>query len=71
MNSRIWLAKRYFRARVSAGLTQLEVAELTGLDRKIISRLENGHNIPSLENFLLLLKAIDLNPAMFFKGFDC
>lgn len=71
MNSRLWLANRYSRARAVAGLTQIEVAECSGLDRKIISRLENDHNIPSLENFLLLLRAIDVHPAKFFEDFDC
>ena len=61
----------YTKARSSAGLTQIEVADRTGLDRKIISRLENGHNFPSLENFLLLLQAIEVHPAKFFKDFDC
>ena len=61
----------YTKARSSAGLTQIEVADRTGLDRKTISRLENGHNFPSLENFLLLLQAIEVHPAKFFKDLEC
>lgn len=71
INAKIWVSNKYTKARTSVGLTQLEVANRAGLDRKVISRLENGPNIPSLENFLLLLQAIEVPPAKFFVDFDC
>ncbi len=44
-------------ARLRAGLTQYELAELTGRDRTVIARWEQGTVAPSLETLLDLLRA--------------
>src|SRR4051794_37453780 len=44
-------------ARLRAGLSQYELAELTGRDRTVIARWEHGHVAPSLETLLELLHA--------------
>jgi transcriptional regulator with XRE-family HTH domain len=44
-------------ARLRAGLSQHELAELTGRDRTVSARWEHGHVAPSLETLLELLHA--------------
>jgi transcriptional regulator with XRE-family HTH domain len=44
-------------ARLRAGLSQYELADLTGRDRTVIARWEHGHVSPSLETLLELLHA--------------
>jgi len=44
-------------ARLRAGLTQYELADLTGRDRTVIARWERGTVAPSLETLLELLRA--------------
>lgn len=43
------------KAREDAGYTQQQVAELTGISRVIIARLETGAREPSLENLGTLI----------------
>ena len=63
------LGSRFKDYRLSANMTQKEVAEMSGLSMMTIHRFENGmvKNI-SLGTFLLLLKAVgsinDLNELM-------
>ncbi|WP_030991756.1 helix-turn-helix domain-containing protein [Streptomyces sp. NRRL S-1813] len=46
-------------ARLHRGLTQEALAELAGgLDRKTISRIENGHMSPILDHLLLIASAL-------------
>jgi transcriptional regulator with XRE-family HTH domain len=42
-------------ARLRAGLSQYQLADLTGRDRTVIARWEHGHVAPSLETLLELL----------------
>ena len=44
-------------ARLRAGLTQYELADLTGRDRTVIARWEHGTVAPSLETLLEVLRA--------------
>lgn len=44
--------------RIKRGLTQEQLAEMAGLDRKTINRIENGHFQPTLETFVALTKAL-------------
>jgi len=43
MNVRGVLAERLRRLRVSQGLNQTELGELTGIPYQVISRIEHGH----------------------------
>ena len=45
-------------ARVAAGLTQEEVAARAGVDRSYLSRLEHGHQSPTVDMLLRLCDAI-------------
>lgn len=54
------IAVRNFRK--SRGLSQAELAEKAGLDRKTINRIENGHYSPTMSNFFNISIALDLRP---------
>lgn len=42
------------KARLDAGYTQNQVAELTGISQSILSNLEKGKREPSIENLGIL-----------------
>jgi transcriptional regulator with XRE-family HTH domain len=44
-------------ARLRAGLTQYELAELSGRDRSVIARWEQGSVAPSIETLVELVRA--------------
>ncbi|MBA3376408.1 MAG: helix-turn-helix transcriptional regulator [Actinobacteria bacterium] len=44
-------------ARLRAGLTQYELAELSGRDRSVIARWEQGTVAPSIETLVELVRA--------------
>lgn len=46
------------RARRAAGITQSELAEVTGIQQAAISRLEQGHGNPTLETLELVARGI-------------
>lgn len=61
------IVEKIFPARLKEerslrGLSQGELAELAGLDRKTINRIENEHYSPSLESFISLCHALNLEP---------
>lgn len=43
------------KARIEAGYTQNQVADITGISQAIISNIENGNREPSLENLCILI----------------
>jgi putative transcriptional regulator len=53
------LGQRLKQARLNTDMTQVEVAELTGLSRKAIINAEKG-KVP-LETFITILSALDLD----------
>jgi putative transcriptional regulator len=48
-------------ARVQKELTQEELGERVGMSRNTIARIENKRFFPSMESFLLILDALDIN----------
>lgn len=46
--------------RKKKGLTQKEVAEMTGLKQPAIARIENNVNSPQLDTLIKILDALDL-----------
>ncbi len=48
------IGDRIMRARKKAGFTQEELAERIGVTPQAVSKWENGHNLPDLENLLLI-----------------
>lgn len=54
------LIKSIVEFRKSAGITQKEVAERSGLTQQMISRMEKIDNSPTLDNFLRYVLALGL-----------
>ncbi len=52
--------------RVQRGLSQGDIEKRTGLLRCYLSRVENGHTVPSLETLTKIAQALDLPLARFF-----
>jgi transcriptional regulator with XRE-family HTH domain len=48
--------------RTARGLTQLELAENSALDRKTISRIENHQFSPSLSTIFSIASALEVDP---------
>ena len=56
--------------RGDRGLSQGDIERRTGLLRCYLSRVENGHTVPSLETLAKIGEAMDINLADFFPGGD-
>ena len=49
------------------GTPQREIARITGIDRKTINRIENGHFSPALDTLVRLGVALGVKPSDFLK----
>lgn len=56
-------AKKLKQRRNSIRMSQANLAYLTGVDRKTINRIENGHFSPSLDTMLRIALVLKLNTA--------
>ncbi|GGQ83931.1 helix-turn-helix transcriptional regulator [Streptomyces flaveolus] len=63
LDHRRLVGARIRAARLHASLTQEKLAELAGLDRQAINRIENGHASPLLDNLLRIARAIGEDPG--------
>jgi len=54
---------RLREARVTAGLSQSELEELSGIPKARLSRYENGHVEPSIQTLARLSKALNVSEA--------
>ncbi len=54
--------------RGQRGLSQGDIERRTGLLRCYLSRVENGHTVPSLETLAKIAEAMDIGLADFFPG---
>src|ERR1700730_18705510 len=52
--------------RLQKGLSQGDIEKKTGLLRCYLSRLENGHAVPSLDTLSKIAQALDLPISQFF-----
>jgi len=52
--------------RLQKGMSQGDIEKRTGLLRCYLSRVENGHTIPSLDTLAKIASAMDLQLAQFF-----
>jgi len=55
------IAERILAKRKKAGLSQDALAELAGIDRKTINRIEKGHFSPNMETFFRIAHAFKMN----------
>jgi transcriptional regulator with XRE-family HTH domain len=53
--------------RLQKGLSQGDIEKKTGLLRCYLSRVENGHTVPSLDTLSKIASALDLPIAQFFS----
>jgi transcriptional regulator with XRE-family HTH domain len=53
--------------RLQKGMSQGDIEKRTGLLRCYLSRVENGHTVPSLETLARIANAMDLPLARFFS----
>ena len=53
--------------RLQRGLSQGDIEKKTGLLRCYLSRVENGHTVPSLDTLSKIAMALDLPIAQFFN----
>jgi len=53
--------------RSQRGLSQGDIERRTGLLRCYLSRVENGHTVPSLETLAKIAEAMDISLADFFR----
>jgi transcriptional regulator with XRE-family HTH domain len=56
--------------RDDRGMSQGDIERRTGLLRCYLSRVENGHTVPSLETLAKIAEAMEINLADFFPGTD-
>jgi len=61
------LADRLLSLRAKHDLSQARLAELAGVDRKTINRIENGHFSPALDTLVRLSSALAVTPASLLK----
>ena len=52
------IGARIREARLYANLTQEKLAELAGMDRQAVNRIEQGHASPLLDNLIRLADAL-------------
>lgn len=52
--------------RLQKGLSQGDIEKKTGLLRCYLSRVENGHTVPSLDTLSKIAQALDIPIAQFF-----
>lgn len=57
------LADRLFDLRTEADLSQARLAEIAGVDRKTINRIENGHFSPALDTIVRLSVSLGIAPS--------
>ena len=53
--------------RQSKGMSQGDIGKQTGLLRCYLSRVENGHTVPSLDTLAKIADAMDIPVAQFFS----
>ena len=67
-DKRISVAEKLYELRQDNNLSQARLAEIAGVDRKTINRIENGHFSPALDTIVRLCVALGVNPSEFLKA---
>jgi DNA-binding XRE family transcriptional regulator len=62
------VADRLRKFRESAELTQGQTAEMAGIDRKTVNRIENEHFSPNLDTLLRLCDVLGVKASELLKG---
>ncbi|MCI1273352.1 MAG: helix-turn-helix domain-containing protein [Clostridiaceae bacterium] len=63
---KLYIGKKIKSFRKQRGITQCELAELVGIHEKQMSRIENGVNFPTFDNFIKIISILKMS----FSDFD-
>lgn len=66
---RVRLGNRVRALRQRSGWTQVELAELLGIDRSYLSEIETGKKDPSLRILKAIADGFQLSLSQFLRGF--
>jgi len=64
----VQVAKRLRAVREAAGMTQVELAERSGITLAHINRLENARREPGIKTVVRLARALDTTPSGLLRG---
>jgi putative transcriptional regulator len=62
------IAERLKDLRLDLGLTQDQLAQYAGIDRKTVNRIENEHFSPSIDTLFRLATVFGVHPSEILKG---
>lgn len=62
------IGKKVKTARVSLELSQQQLADLAGIDRKTVNRLENSHFSPSVDTLYRVCTVFGIHPTQLLQG---
>ena len=62
------IGKRVFDLRSARGYSQMELAELLGVERRQIGRIENGSSLLKTEVIILMAKAFGVSTDYILNG---
>lgn len=62
------VAERLCELRLENDLTQEQLAQASGIDRKTVNRIENGHFSPNLSTLIRVCKALKVKPSEVLEG---
>lgn len=68
MDIRKWVGDKLRRLRGDKRIGQENLADLAGLSRSHVRRIEAGKQSPRVDELVRLLKVLDSSPAAFFGG---
>ena len=57
------VAKQLRKLRIDAEMSQDNLAQLAGIDRKTINRIENGHFSPTLDTITRVCVVLKISPS--------
>ena len=57
------VAKQLRKLRIDAEMSQDNLAQLAGIDRKTINRIENGHFSPTLDTITRVCVVLKITPS--------
>jgi transcriptional regulator with XRE-family HTH domain len=70
VNAKIQLGKNLKEIRLQAGLSQEQIADISSLHRTYIGSVERGERNISLENIVLIAKALKISPSKLLEGVE-
>jgi len=59
------VATRMKQERERRNWSQQKLADMAGIDRKTVNRIERGHFSPSMETYFMLCQAYKVSPSHF------